>query len=405
MKQKTKNILKIWLMAGALFCYGLAITPSLAQAAPNSILSGQICEPDNSTAGAGFNLARCVNNIYTFGVAIGGFVAVLMFVLSGYFYAQGGNENISKAKSYINSTIVGLVLLFGTYALLNTIDPNLTRIPKLTVPTDPCAEKNLVTQLGSYGTGGAACGDVSRGDATADIERAFTEAGTAIPNQVTRANDTRTPDANEGSISASNLFDNFSQLDGRWKDIPYTQKDGTPCSPADQSTIGTSGCGPSAMAMVLAYYSRHSKLKPTSQAPTVINPATIAFLSSKLGYRVCGSGTAYAMFPAVAQIYGIRATAARNWDEAKTALFQGYPVIAAMGPGYFTSNGHFVVLYGMADAAGNISTKTSSASGYGNDSGTNFTHVLISDSGPRRRTIAREQTVKDSQKYLIIIKP
>ncbi len=172
MKQKTKNILKIWLLSGALLCLGLIVIPHPAHAA-NSLLSGQICEPDNSSGGSGYNLARCVNNIYTFGVAIGGFVAVLMFVIAGYYYAQGGNENISTAKSYINSTIVGLILLFGTYALLNTIDPNLTRVPKIQVPTDPCASGALVGNI----TAGSGTNCANIGNGISDIEKAFREAG------------------------------------------------------------------------------------------------------------------------------------------------------------------------------------------------------------------------------------
>jgi hypothetical protein len=113
-------------------------TPQKTTSVISSLSQGQICAPDDSSAGSKYNLARCINNIYTFAVAIGGFVAVLMFVLAGYFYAQGGNENISKAKSFINSTLVGLLLLFGTYALLNTIDPNLTSVPKIELPNDFC---------------------------------------------------------------------------------------------------------------------------------------------------------------------------------------------------------------------------------------------------------------------------
>src|SRR5437879_3355490 len=139
MKQKTKNLVKFWILAIALVNYVFVFAPHPAHAAISSILSGQICEPDNSTDGAPYNIARCVNNIYSFAVAIGGFVAVLMFVLAGYYYAQGGNENVTTAKSYINSTIIGLVLLFGTYALLNTIDPNLTTLPKITAPGVNCA--------------------------------------------------------------------------------------------------------------------------------------------------------------------------------------------------------------------------------------------------------------------------
>ncbi len=387
MKQKTKNLLKIWILAIALLNYVFIFAPHPAHAAINSILSGQICEPDNSTAGASTNIARCVNNIYTFAMAIGGFIGVLMFVLAGYYYAQGGNENVTTAKSYINSTLIGLVLLFGTYALLNLIDPNLTSLPKITTPGVNCGKAD------SNGIGVTGCDDSDSNPFTG---------GSNIPDQVTTQSDSgRLASPAEGATNVVNRFDYFSQLNTAWANIPYTKKDGTPCTPPNQSTIGTSGCGPSAMAMVLSYYNRHSQLKPDGTVPTTINPATIADLSSKLGYRVCGSGTAYAMFPAVATKYGLKAETT-DWAGARRALLQGYPVIAAMGPGYFTSTGHFVVLYSMTNSKGEILTLDPNN---GLASGTNLDHVLISDSGPRNRTIATEQTVKDNQHFLVIIKP
>lgn len=144
MKPKTKQILRTATLTIALFNCVWFFAPHFAHAAVNSLASGQICEPDNTPGGSAYNLTRCVNNIYAFSVAIGGFVAVLMFVVAGYYYTMGGNENVSKAKSFINSTIVGLILLFGTYALLNTIDPNLTKLPNLNAPGIKC---ETVTQL------------------------------------------------------------------------------------------------------------------------------------------------------------------------------------------------------------------------------------------------------------------
>ncbi len=95
---------------------------------PNSSSSNtfdMICTPDNSSNTSQYNFARCLNNVYIFAISIGSFVAVLMFVLAGYMYMSGKQE---KGKEFIRSTIFGLVILFGSYIFLNTIDPNLTNI-------------------------------------------------------------------------------------------------------------------------------------------------------------------------------------------------------------------------------------------------------------------------------------
>src|SRR6266481_3988805 len=105
---------------------------------PGFTVVDQICNPDTSTVGSGNNLGNCVNNIYVFAISIAGFLAVLMFVFAGYLYITGGSENLTTAKSIITSTIVALVLLFATYAILNTINPNLTTLSGLDLSAVHC---------------------------------------------------------------------------------------------------------------------------------------------------------------------------------------------------------------------------------------------------------------------------
>ncbi len=140
MKEKTKIHLKTLILAFAVLNAALFTVPQLAHADIGSILKGQICEPDNSAMGSAFNIGRCINNIYIFAISIAGFIAVLMFVLAGYNYITGTSESISEAKKIMGSTVLGLVILFGTFLLLNTIDPNLTKVPALVAPQVNCLQ-------------------------------------------------------------------------------------------------------------------------------------------------------------------------------------------------------------------------------------------------------------------------
>ncbi len=119
----------------------LIITPVLALAADNGT---QICTPNQTAAGSGTNLGTCINNIYIFAIAFAGFVALIMFIAAGYMYMTGGESGVKKAKDIMTSTVVALVILFGAFALLNTLDPNLTSIrgvilPEVSCPAGGCA--------------------------------------------------------------------------------------------------------------------------------------------------------------------------------------------------------------------------------------------------------------------------
>ncbi len=116
------------------------------------------------------------------------------------------------------------------------------------------------------------------------------------------------------------------QWDSRWGYVPY-----------GGSVIGLSGCGPTCLSMVLI-----SLTGKTEQTPD-----QIAQFSQENGYYVEGSGTAWALMVEGASRLGLSAREL-SLDETimKAALDAGRPIICSMGVGDFTTQGHFVLIYG-----------------------------------------------------------
>lgn len=133
----------------------------------------------------------------------------------------------------------------------------------------------------------------------------------------------------------------YFQTDARWKNISYSAR-------GESTTIGRAGCGPTAMAMVLATWVDKS-----------ITPRTEAAWALAHGYKYPHQGTAYPYFAAAAKRYGLtckQITPAYIYGNAnspyhaqvKAALDNGDLVIACMGKGLWTSSGHYVLVYGIS---------------------------------------------------------
>lgn len=133
----------------------------------------------------------------------------------------------------------------------------------------------------------------------------------------------------------------YFQTDARWKNISYS-------ATGESTTIGRAGCGPTAMAMVLATWVNKS-----------ITPKTEAAWALAHGYKYPHQGTAYPYFAAAAKRYGLtckQITPAYIYGnanspyhaQAKAALDNGDLVIACMGKGLWTSSGHYVLVYGIS---------------------------------------------------------
>ena len=120
----------------------------------------------------------------------------------------------------------------------------------------------------------------------------------------------------------------YSQLDSRWKNLPY--------GPID--TIGSSGCGPTSLAMVVSSL--------TSQT---VDPVQMCDWAYRNGYLCEGSGSYHSLIPDGAKHFGLTVDYASPNDPQKIidALSSGKLIIAIMGPGHFTTSGHFMVLRGV----------------------------------------------------------
>lgn len=146
----------------------------------------------------------------------------------------------------------------------------------------------------------------------------------------------------------------YKQTDSKWGTLPYAV-DG------ENSTIKSAGCGPTAMADILA-----AIISP------YIDPLTCASWARMKGYKVYKSGTSYNYPVAQGAAYGVKVrrlntsnvygkTGNSVHTEALNELLKGNWLIACMGKGKWTSSGHFIVVYGHKDGMVYINDPASSA--------------------------------------------
>jgi len=75
-------------------------------------------------------LPKLVKYFYEWGIALGGFAAFIALIMAGFQYltSVGSPVAIKEAKDRIQSAVFGLVLLLGSWLILNTINPELTTL-------------------------------------------------------------------------------------------------------------------------------------------------------------------------------------------------------------------------------------------------------------------------------------
>lgn len=120
----------------------------------------------------------------------------------------------------------------------------------------------------------------------------------------------------------------FSQIDERWKNVKYGKS----------GTIGTSGCGPTALAIVVSTLTGQN-----------ITPVDTAKWSVNNGHRCEGNGSYHSLIPKGAEHYGLKVEKLGRSSAKELArhLSSGKLVIAIMAKGHFTTGGHFIVLRGI----------------------------------------------------------
>ena len=118
----------------------------------------------------------------------------------------------------------------------------------------------------------------------------------------------------------------FIQWDERWGYEPY-----------GSGFIGTSGCGPTCLSMAAVYLSKSA----------AFSPLYVAHMAEQYGYCVPGNGSSWTLISEGSALLGLSAVELPLWEQSmKNALDSGAVIILALGPGDFTSSGHFVVLTG-----------------------------------------------------------
>jgi hypothetical protein len=109
---------------------GLADLSLTLKNSPPCLLTDKFGECFDPTSIEGY-----INLVYRFMLGVGGFLAVGMIVWGAILISlSGGIDKVKEGKDYITSSLFGLALLFGSYLILKTVNPNLVY---LTPPTAP----------------------------------------------------------------------------------------------------------------------------------------------------------------------------------------------------------------------------------------------------------------------------
>ena len=122
----------------------------------------------------------------------------------------------------------------------------------------------------------------------------------------------------------------YSQLDDRWRYLPYGTDD-----------IGGYACGPTSMAIVVS-----------SLTSETVDPPHMAQWAYENGYWCSKSGSYHSLIPGAAEAWGLAVEGCTSSEPQRIvdALADGKLVVALMSKGHFTSSGHFIVLRGVTSA-------------------------------------------------------
>lgn len=104
--------------------------------------------------------------------------------------------------------------------------------------------------------------------------------------------------------------------------------------------MGLTACGPTCVSMACLYFLEDARY----------TPRYVADYAQENGYYVSGSGSSWTLISEGAKNLGLNVdTIAPNASVIMDALEEGNLVICAMGPGDFTTSGHFILLAGARD--------------------------------------------------------
>lgn len=107
-----------------------------------TVILGVVAEAAEEQKEIPLGLPQQIGDFYSFALGIGGLVALGVLVYGGILYtvSAGNDSRISEAKDWITGAMVGLLLLFGSFFILNIINPELTKLTDLKLLANKAAE-------------------------------------------------------------------------------------------------------------------------------------------------------------------------------------------------------------------------------------------------------------------------
>ncbi len=138
-----------------------------------------------------------------------------------------------------------------------------------------------------------------------------------------------TPSIDLSAYKNSKAVPLLLQWDERWGYTKY-----------GNAIMGLSGCGPTCLSMVCIYLLNDAKY----------TPRYVADFAQRNGYCIPGSGSTWTLISQGGEALGLDVTEI-PLDENRIirSLEAGNPIICIMGPGDFTTTGHFIVMTGYVD--------------------------------------------------------
>ena len=118
------------------------------------------------------------------------------------------------------------------------------------------------------------------------------------------------------------------QTDPQWASHPYAG-----------GTVEKNGCGPTCLSMVYVALTGRDDL----------DPAAMADFSERSGHTVDGMTAWTLMSDGAAELGLVSEEVPASAAAVREALLAGRPVICSVGPGDFTTTGHFIVLAGLTE--------------------------------------------------------
>jgi len=94
------------------------------------------------------NLVNLIKYLYEWGIGLGGLAAFIALVIAGFQYltSAGNAMKMKDAMDRIKSAGFGLVLLLGSFLILNTINPQLTELKMPTIPPGSVSLKSIMPE-------------------------------------------------------------------------------------------------------------------------------------------------------------------------------------------------------------------------------------------------------------------